>query len=301
VKLATKNKLKAQNKKPGKRTIPKKGPEVKYAKQLQALVAAVYKDIVATLTPVLAATESQYIADGYAEDIAAAFAKLRAQWIGLTLIAGEEAATRVAVDFVALTNASQKQDFYAGMNKAVGVDFSNIASEQLSGPPGSIPANMLRGGTPGTILPQAKNVNDLLQASVRENVNLIKTIPAEALDKVEKLVWASTTKGEGAKSIMRQIASRQTGKYAEDLRHARFIARDQTAKLNGNLNRIRQTNLGVEEYIWVTVGDDRVRESHARKNGRIYRWDKPPADTGHPGQDYQCRCIAQPILPKDLD
>jgi hypothetical protein len=46
-------------------------------------------------------------------------------------------------------------------------------------------------------------------------------------------------------------------------------------------------------YIWRTAGDDKVRSSHAANNGRIFAWDNPPA-TGHPGEDYGCRCVAEP-------
>lgn len=46
-------------------------------------------------------------------------------------------------------------------------------------------------------------------------------------------------------------------------------------------------------YIWRTSGDDKVRPSHAVNNGRIFSWDNPP-ETGHPGEDYNCRCTAEP-------
>jgi len=49
-------------------------------------------------------------------------------------------------------------------------------------------------------------------------------------------------------------------------------------------------------YIWRTRGDDKVRPSHAANNGRIFAWDNPP-ETGHPGEDYGCRCWAEPYAP----
>ncbi|MDB2414385.1 phage minor head protein [Rickettsiales bacterium] len=47
-------------------------------------------------------------------------------------------------------------------------------------------------------------------------------------------------------------------------------------------------------YIWHTQGDDKVRASHAANNGKIFAWNNPPA-TGHPGEDFNCRCWAEPI------
>lgn len=51
-------------------------------------------------------------------------------------------------------------------------------------------------------------------------------------------------------------------------------------------------------YIWRTQDDDKVRPSHAANDDRIFSWEKPPA-TGHPGEDYNCRCWAEPIEDKE--
>jgi len=48
-------------------------------------------------------------------------------------------------------------------------------------------------------------------------------------------------------------------------------------------------------YIWRTTGDDKVRPSHAANEGKIFAWAKPPA-TGHSGEDYNCRCTAEPYI-----
>lgn len=48
-------------------------------------------------------------------------------------------------------------------------------------------------------------------------------------------------------------------------------------------------------YIWRTRGDGKVRSTHAVNNGKIFSWDVPP-ETGHPGEDYNCRCTAEPYV-----
>lgn len=50
-------------------------------------------------------------------------------------------------------------------------------------------------------------------------------------------------------------------------------------------------------YVWRTSGDNKVRSSHAANNGKIFAWDNPP-ETGHPGEDYGCRCTAEPHTPE---
>jgi len=101
-----------------------------------------------------------------------------------------------------------------------------------------------------------------------------------------------TNQGSKAVSMIQQI--RQIGNVT--VNRARLIARDQTAKLNSTLNQQRQQNLGVTQYIWRTSGDGRVRETHKDNNGKVFNWDKPPKDTGHPGHDINCRCVAEPII-----
>lgn len=67
----------------------------------------------------------------------------------------------------------------------------------------------------------------------------------------------------------------------------------------GALNEERQRALGIEGYVWRTRGDGKVRDAHAARSGRLFRWDDVP-EGGHPGQDHNCRCVAEPV-PEDLN
>lgn len=86
---------------------------------------------------------------------------------------------------------------------------------------------------------------------------------------------------------------RERGDVSES--RAELIARDQTLKLNGQLNQVRQQNAGVDRYTWSTSHDERVRPEHAELDGQVFDWNSPP-EPGHPGEDFQCRCIALPVI-----
>jgi peptidoglycan hydrolase-like protein with peptidoglycan-binding domain len=45
-------------------------------------------------------------------------------------------------------------------------------------------------------------------------------------------------------------------------------------------------------YIWRSVGDDKVRSSHAALSGTVREW----ADSPDPGEDFNCRCWAEPVV-----
>lgn len=85
-----------------------------------------------------------------------------------------------------------------------------------------------------------------------------------------------------------------------------LVGRDQTQKLFGQTNQIRQQNLGVQQYIWTTQDDGRVRGRKLADTGRHWQlhrtaqsWASPPVadilgNTAHPGEQINCRCVAQP-------
>jgi hypothetical protein len=62
------------------------------------------------------------------------------------------------------------------------------------------------------------------------------------------------------------------------------------------LNGFLQTEgLQVDRYIWRSNDDSRVRAVHAEYDDHIFLWSAPP-EGGHPGQDWNCRCSAEPII-----
>jgi SPP1 gp7 family putative phage head morphogenesis protein len=128
------------------------------------------------------------------------------------------------------------------------------------------------------------------------NVRLIKNLGEEQISRINTTVRNSTSFGIRGEELAAQV---QKDLDVGESR-AMLIARDQTLKFYGQMNQLAQTSVGVEEYIWNTSNDERVREEHAALDGTTQRWDSPP-DTGngnnHPGEDFQCRCTATPIIP----
>ena len=66
------------------------------------------------------------------------------------------------------------------------------------------------------------------------------------------------------------------------------------AVLFGFLNRVQQVAMGIDFYVWTTQNDKRVREGHAERDDKVFRWDDPP-EGGHPSEDFGCRCYARPL------
>ena len=83
-------------------------------------------------------------------------------------------------------------------------------------------------------------------------------------------------------------------------RRARNAAGDQLHKLNAQLTSIRNQELGISRFQWVTREDEKVRHLHRTYNKKIYLWDKPPSD-GIPGWPINCRCSARSVFGDDDD
>lgn len=142
------------------------------------------------------------------------------------------------------------------------------------------------------------------ESFIADNVDLITSIRSDYHQRMQRFVARAVDRGTLNQDFAGQIErifGEEIAKVTSNTRaRARLIARDQTAKLNSQLNQARQQTMGFTHYRWRTSGDERVRESHAVKNGEIFAWDSPPSDTGHPGEDFQCRCYAEPIITEDF-
>ena len=135
-----------------------------------------------------------------------------------------------------------------------------------------------------------------LEEWIDHNIGLIVTMPQSSLGQMKDIVREGFLTGKRTKDITKEIQDT----YHRTKRHAQLLARDQTAKLNGQLTEAQQRDAGVSEYVWSTCGDSRVRKSHHKLHGKRYSWNDPPEVTPgrhlHPGQDYQCRCRALPVF-----
>lgn len=132
----------------------------------------------------------------------------------------------------------------------------------------------------------------------QKNIDLAKKLAGDSMQRVKEIL--DDNSGEHANTLAKRI-EQAVGTTAS---HARLLARDQTLKLNADLTKHRQTAAGITRYEWSTSNDDRVRPMHRALDGQEFDWAHPPVVSSDgrrepPGLDYQCRCVAVPVI--DLD
>jgi len=188
----------------------------------------------------------------------------------------------IGVDISSIINTSELNDTLslftqstAGRIKGISNDLANdIARETLEA---------LRTGQSQRQLAQtlAERYNEALHGS-----HVGRTEESRRANQARKKVAANRLRGTGTGT---GVPYRYQSRYE-------FIARDQTSKLVAELDRVRHEQMGIDEYDWATSRDERVRSSHAKHHGVRFKYSQPPSDTGHPGEDYQCRCLARAVF-----
>jgi SPP1 gp7 family putative phage head morphogenesis protein len=142
-------------------------------------------------------------------------------------------------------------------------------------------------------------MRDAFEASLAENVGLIKSIPAQYLQEVEGIVMRNYAAGRDLKSMAAEIRAR----YHVAANRAVLIARDQANKANSVVQAARQTELGITEAIWLHSHAGKTpRPTHVAMNGKRYLISKGMYDSAvkkfiWPGELISCRCQQRSVLP----
>lgn len=240
---------------------PSKSLELQYTRALDNIIRKLTNQVNGQLLPILGSFETEYVRDSPS---LIAYMNRTIDDLAAQPVIAETTQRRIAARMAKSVETFNRRKFVREVNEAIGVNLSGVVKSEM--------------------------METQVAESISENIDLIKSIPDEYHQRLKTTIQKGIDKGDDFFSLKKDILSLGQSTKAR----AKFIARDQIAKLNAAVTQQRQTRLGVTGYFWRTAGDERVRESHAIKEGERFEWNNPPADTGHPGQDFQCRCIADP-------
>lgn len=255
----------------------------RYNSELQMMVRMIRKDVNEQLMPLLKELAPQYQRDSarvstldqYNEQIVSAIRALLDKWRSPSFRAiGDQ----IARQFITTADRVNRERFERSM-----------------------------GGFGFDLFSDSPDLQEYLSMSIADNSRLITSISDQYLNDVESIVMTNVRAGGRPSAIAKQL----TKQFGVTSARARLIARDQTAKANGDLSARRQTASGFEYFQWNDSDDERVRSRHEDIANKvtaygkgIYRWDNPPhSDTGAPiipGQDFQCRCTGRPVTAREV-
>jgi SPP1 gp7 family putative phage head morphogenesis protein len=139
-------------------------------------------------------------------------------------------------------------------------------------------------------------MNDALQATIGEQVGLIRSIASEHLSAVEGIAMRSIQEGRNLGHMAKELEQR----FGVTKRRAALISRDQSNKSTATFTRVRQLQVGITEAIWEhSRGGKHPRPEHLAASGKKYS-----VETGmwlegkwtFPGREINCRCYSRPLI-----
>lgn len=140
-------------------------------------------------------------------------------------------------------------------------------------------------------------MNNALQATIAENVGLIRSIPEKYFTEVEGLVMRSVARGRDLSYLTDELEKR----YGITRRRAALIARDQNNKATSVMQAARQQSLGITQGVWRhSHAGKEPRPSHVKADGKVFELSKGMYLDGKwvmPGEEINCRCTWSPVIP----
>ncbi len=128
-------------------------------------------------------------------------------------------------------------------------------------------------------------------------VNAVESRLADSLDRAAEVF--SDWNGEDLDALDNRLTDRLSGIEGGALASTALVF----GAVWADMNQEAQTAEGVEAYLWIAQRDRYTRPAHANLDMTVDDWNDPPlkADASsngedcHPGNDFNCRCIAGPI------
>ena len=114
-----------------------------------------------------------------------------------------------------------------------------------------------------------QTISAWLGKKTEQNVQLIRGMNTDQFGKFNEKINKLFVGGEFDRQAVAK-AAKDSFRIGDN--RAKLIGRDQVSKATGELNNIRQTEVGIERYKWRTAEDARVRPEHAANNGKIFSW-----------------------------
>lgn len=163
----------------------------------------------------------------------------------------------------------------------------------------------IRNGGAGQItIPWSGSTGPAIKASVPADIHIESLIGHADADNI---AYLQGILGTDAKPSIEGIPIDDLGEWAREELRRRLSTIESSGidddpvwagiirQFNGKLNARRQQALGVSHYIWRSQDDNRVRSTHVARDDQVFSWDEP-LPGGFPGEDFGCRCWAEPVI-----
>lgn len=131
-----------------------------------------------------------------------------------------------------------------------------------------------------------------LRAVLEANVSLIRSVS----DDIRKATAESVFRAFTGRRPIRELAKELNEATGLGRRRSLIIARDQTTKLAATLDRNRQEEIGITDFVWRHSGKVHYRPHHLARDGKVFPWKGNNLGGDLPGVAINCGCKAQAFI-----
>lgn len=165
------------------------------------------------------------------------------------------------------TDKMNDKAFYQAIQSKVGVDAKSVI------------------GTDG--------LNSFVNAKSLETIGQVVKLKNEMIENLSQNTLRLMSAGKNLETLYEEVSNQKQ----KNLNKSELVSRNELKAFNTQLNNKRAANLGIQKAIWNTVGDERSRPCHVKRDGMEYDIEKGlyhPCDGEYlkPGEEINCRCFA---------
>lgn len=247
-----------------------KSVEVFYYKKLKQLANQMKQEVASRLIPLI--LEKPTTNDANIPEILVILQAIRDRFSNLDWFA-----SNVANDVVNKVDENSRTKFIQGVNSSVGVNMVRVLKQE--------------------------GLSDIVALQKQKNKVLIKSIPEQFFNDIEIQIQNGFGQGLRPEQIARNINGIKdiSSSFGKLENRCKLIARNEISTINSTITKKRYENLGVKKAIWRSSNDERVRDSHANRDGKEYDLAKGCYDSIdgiwiQAGMEINCRCTFTPIF-----
>ncbi len=172
------------------------------------------------------------------------------------------------------TDKMNDKTFYNAIQSKIGVDAKSII------------------GTDG--------LNSFVNAKSLETIGQVVKLKNEMVENLSQNTLRLMSAGKKLDTLYEEVRNNKQ----KNLNKSELVSRNELKAFNTQLNNKRAQNLGIQKAVWNTVGDERSRPCHLKRDGKEFDIEKglyDPCDGEwlKPGEEINCRCYATYVVEFD--
>lgn len=141
-----------------------------------------------------------------------------------------------------------------------------------------------------------ENLKIAINLWVEKNITKLNNNLIQYVQNNKLTIYSIFEKEEKGKEYFKKTIIENELKFESSIA---FLARDQVSGLDGLLTKILHAEIGLDDFIWSTCRDDKVRPTHRALEGKLCSWSNLPKSNGisiYPSSENGCRCVARPVV-----